>query len=139
VIDQRPDGSFTLGELEGLPVKGILLSGLIKLLFGKDQDTILHIERDFTVWTSSGASGAKVEFRPYLEDWAPSGMQELARLFNSVVSKAEADPDATLRLTFTNGYRLQIDPDPQYEGWTLWSADGSVLSQPAGGGFRAPG
>ena len=109
---------------------------MVELLFGEGREIKLQIERDFLVWSDVGSSEpAKVEFRPYLADWQPTGMQELACLFRSVVSRAEASPDAHLRLNFTNGKRLEVAPDPQYEGWNLWSP-GEQLGQPAGGDFR---
>jgi hypothetical protein len=38
------------------------------------------------------------------------------------------------RITFANGDVLEVEPDPQYEGWNFWHPNG-VLGQPAGGGF----
>jgi len=132
---KRPDGGYHLEEVQGLALTEIKLNGLVVLTFGEGEETMLHIERDFTVWTLLNSEGAKVEFRPYLSDWAPSGMQELVQLYRSVVVEAEADPDASLSSAFTNGNRLHVEPDPQYEAWGFWFPDGGWLGQPAGSGF----
>ena len=132
---RRPDGGFVIEQLDGLTLTCISLTGLIELLFGEDRQIKLQIERDFLVWEDSDSEPAIVEFRPYLDHWEPTGMRELALLFRSVVASAEATPDALLAISFTNGRRLEVAPDPQYEGWNLLSP-GELLGQPAGGDFR---
>lgn len=122
-------------QLDGLALTCISLTGLIELLFGEERDLKLQIERDFLVWEGSDSEPVTVEFRPYLDRWEPTGMRELTLLFRSVVASAVATPDALLAISFTNGRRLEVAPDPQYEGWNLWSP-GELLGQPAGGDFR---
>lgn len=70
----------------------------------------LDVERDFTIRPGPDRNGIKVEFRPYLENWSPSGMSELAGLFGAVVISASAEPDATLRVTFADNRQLQVLP-----------------------------
>jgi Family of unknown function (DUF6188) len=135
VSTRRSDGGFDIEELAGLSLTCISLTGLVELLFGQERDIKLQIERDFLIWHDPTSVPAKVEFRPYLDPWEPSGMRELALLFRSVVASAEATPDALLTIEFTNGHRLEVAPDPMFEGWNLWSP-GKHLGQPAGGDFR---
>jgi hypothetical protein len=132
---RRPDGGFVIEQLEGLTLTRISLVGLIELAFGEEETIKLKIERDFLVWVAPNSEPIKVEFRPYLDHWEPTGMRELALLFRSVVSSAEATPDALLAITFTNGRRLEVEPDPEFEGWNLFSPN-ELLGQPAGGDFR---
>jgi hypothetical protein len=118
----------------GLPITCIHLAGLVELIFGEAREIKLQIERDFLVRMPGAAGPVKVEFRPYLQGWSPTGMNELVSLFRRDAATADAAPDSTFTLTFTNGANLRIDPDPQYEGWNLWWPNGQ-LGQPAGGGF----
>jgi hypothetical protein len=141
-MNERADGGFDLEEIVGHSVTRISLMGLVRLNFEdppgfnveKPAEIRLDVERDFTIRPQGGQAGAKVEFRPYLENWTPSRMSELVGLFGAVVVSARADPDATLRITFADNRELEVLPDPQYEGWGF-SAGGHLIGQTAGNGL----
>jgi hypothetical protein len=128
------DGGVIFEELVGIRVSEIHLLGLVRINFGDDRTFELSIERDFTVHSSNSQQGAVVEFRPYLEDWQPTGMNELASLFHSVVEQASAQSDALLLISVTDGKTLEVQPDPLYEAWGFW-IDGVKCGQIAGGGL----
>jgi hypothetical protein len=130
----QEDGGEVFDELVGVEVSQIVLIGLVRIDFGKDRAYRLSIERDFVVRTSDSPEGAVVEFRPYLKDWKPTGMNELISIFHSVVERASASPDAVLRVDFTDGKSLEVQPDAQYEGWNF-SIAGVRYGQTAGGGL----
>ena len=132
--ERRNDGGFDLPGLIGEKVTAIRLIGLTEIIFGDAHEFKLQIERDFVVRVPSSATGAKVEFQPYLEGWTPTGMNELVALFGRTVTQACASPDATLRIDLSEGYGITVSPDPRFEGWNLWWPE-NVLGQPAGGGF----
>ena len=122
-----------------MSVTEIRLSSLVEILMGQDFDKTtnrytLQIERAFIVRSPGDPNGTEVEFRPFDDGSVPTGMNELASLVRSIVSAADAAPDATLRISFSGGRSIEVPPDPQYEGWNLWAPDG-VLGQPAGVGF----
>jgi hypothetical protein len=135
VSTTQEDGGEVFDELVGVEVSKILLVGLIRLSFGKRRDCELSIERDFVVRTSENPEGVVVEFRPYLSDWKPTGMNELISLFHSVVERASASPEALLRINFSDGRSLEVQPDPQFEGWNFTIA-GVRYGQVAGGGLK---
>jgi hypothetical protein len=130
---RRSDGGFDLTELVGNPVTAIRLIGLVEVHIGEGFK--LQIERDFTVRVPGNSEGTRVEFRPYNAGWVPQGMNELVCLFGAVVAAADATPNATLRIRFTDESSIEVLRDPKYEGWNLFAPDGGVLGQPAGGGF----
>jgi hypothetical protein len=129
------DGGEVFDELVGVAVSQIVLVGLVRLNFGDGRDCELSIERDFLVRTNEDPEGAVVEFRPYLSDWKPTGMNELIPLFHSVVERASASPEGLLQIDFADGKSLEVHPDPQYEGWNFTIA-GVRYGQIAGGGLR---
>ncbi|MBB5866947.1 uncharacterized protein (AIM24 family) [Allocatelliglobosispora scoriae] len=55
-------------------------------------------------------------------------------LFDTVVMMAVAATSGSLRLVFSGGHVLRVEPDPHYEAWTA-SAPGGLLvvSLPGGG------
>ena len=128
------DGGEVFDELVGVPVSQIILIGLVRLNFGDGRDYELSIERDFLVRTNEHPEGVVVEFRPYCSGWSPTGMNELVSLFHSVVERASASPKALLQIDFADGKSLEVQPDPQYEGWNFWIA-GVRYGQIAGGGL----
>ena len=127
------DGGATFDELKGIEVSEILLWGLIKIKFGDGRNHELSIERDFIIRTIDNPDGAVVEFRPYLPDWRATGMNELDSIFHSVVESASAGPDALLLITFTDGKSLEVQPDPQYEGWHFYVGGVRYGQVPSGG------
>ena len=130
----QENGGAVFDELVGVEVSQILLIGLVRINFGEGRGFELSIERDFIVRTSDNPEGAVVEFRPYLDDWKPTGMNELISIFHSVVDRATASPDAVLRINFADGKSLEVQPDPQYEAWSF-SIAGVRYGQIAGGGL----
>ena len=126
------DGGEVYDELAGVEVSEIQLIGLVRIRFGEGRTRELSIERDFTIRTGDNLERGVVEFRPYQTDWKPTGMDDLASIFGSVVDQASAQPDATLLITFTDGKSLEVQPDPHYEGWHFW-LDGVLHGQMAGG------
>jgi hypothetical protein len=134
VSTTRADGGVIFDELVGVPVSEIRLVGLVSISFGEAGTGELSIERDFIIRTGDDPVGTVVEFRPYLADWKPTGMNELISTFHSVVERASAEPDALLHISFTDGKSLEVQPDPRYEGWGFY-VDGVRYGQIAGGGL----
>ncbi|HEX3840103.1 MAG TPA: DUF6188 family protein [Acidimicrobiales bacterium] len=134
MANKTEDDGIRYEELAGVEVSEVLLNGAVRINFGKGRRYELTIEKDFTVCTSQSDAPTKVEFRPYVVGWEPTGMNELVSLFHAVVAEANATPDATLRISFANGAALEVLPDPRYEGWHIW-IDGEISGQLAGSGL----
>jgi hypothetical protein len=139
---ERTDGGYELDELVGRSVTRISLMGLVRLNFEEpssfntpeNPEIRLDVERDFVIRSDRDRGGIRVEFRPYDQNWTPSGMTELAALYGAVVASASTESDATLTITFADNRQLEVLPDPQYEGWGI-SAAGHLLGQVAGNGL----
>jgi hypothetical protein len=54
-------------------------------------------------------------------------------LLNQAVTKSEADDSGALSLVFDNGAKIHVEPDDEYEAWTVSGPDGFlVVSMPGG-------
>jgi hypothetical protein len=127
---ERTDGGYELDELVGRSVTRISLMGLVRLNF--EEPSSFNTPENPEIRLDRG--GIRVEFRPYDQNWTPSGMTELAALYGAVVASASTESDATLTITFADNRQLEVLPDPQYEGWGI-SAAGHLLGQVAGNGL----
>jgi len=56
-------------------------------------------------------------------------------LIGKTVSKALAQGDGGLGVTFADGTELSVPPDPSYEAWEFAGSDGSIVVSLAGGGL----
>jgi hypothetical protein len=129
---ERTDRGFDLDEVLGAQLTAVRLEGVVDLFFGEDREYRLQIERDFTIRSTTGQT--TVDYRPYEDPWVPRGMNELVSLYRSAVIAAQADERGALRISFSDSQRLEVEPDPQFEGWNFYSSDGH-LGQRAGGGL----
>ncbi|NBE52521.1 DUF6188 family protein [Streptomyces boluensis] len=65
--------------------------------------------------TLTDAAGAQAILLP----GTGTALAPLLGLFNTTVTKAEVTGHGTLSLGFDDSTRLSIDPDPDYESWSL--------------------
>ncbi|MCX5232723.1 DUF6188 family protein [Streptomyces sp. NBC_00233] len=75
-------------------------------------DGELVIETPITV---TDAFGTRVSLTP----GTGTALAPLLGLFTKAVTKAEVTGLGTLSLGFDDGTRLSVDPDPDYESWSL--------------------
>lgn len=54
-------------------------------------------------------------------------------LVGHTVEEAIADENGSLRVTFDNGTRLLVEPDPAYEAWNVSGPDGALVVSTPGG------
>jgi hypothetical protein len=64
---------------------------------------------------------------------AISGMDPLARLCGALITEARAETSGRIYLGFSTGSSLTVEPDEEYEAWTLTSPSGVLVSLPGGG------
>ncbi|MCY0954389.1 DUF6188 family protein [Streptomyces sp. H27-S2] len=75
-------------------------------------DGELVIESPITV---TGTSGTRTVLTP----GTGTALAPLLGLFTRTVTQAEVTGLGTLHLGFDDGTRLRVDPDPDYESWSL--------------------
>ncbi|MFJ3072728.1 DUF6188 family protein [Streptomyces albidoflavus] len=89
-------------------------------------DGELVIETPFTVTDAAGTQAI-------LFPGAGTALAPLLGLFTKAVTEAEVTGLGTLSLGFDDGTRLCIEPDPDYESWSLTGSGlGPVLVGPGG-------
>lgn len=63
----------------------------------------------------------------------PAGTAPAFRLVHETVTRAVAHKDGALEMWFSDGSRLWVDPDPDYEAWTAVGPGGlRLVSMPGG-------
>jgi hypothetical protein len=120
----------------GRPVSQLLLSAIgfpLQMAFWSHasmqlaEEYTLVIEGEFTL----SLDGIALVIRP--SDELPP---ELIRLTEKTVANATASRTGALRIDFTDGDWLTIEPQ-RYEPWQLNGADGTLIVSIAGGGLSA--
>lgn len=85
---------------------GYGLDGRVRL------DGVLVIETPITVTDASGTQAI-------LTPGTGTALAPLLSLFTKAVTRAEVTGLGTLSLGFDDGTRLSVNPDPDYESWSL--------------------
>lgn len=80
----------------------------------------LNIENDYTLHTADAS-------------WCDSpeavcvDSDQPASLINRTISNATSDETGALNISFTDGDRVTVEPDPDYEAWNLAGPDGKKI------------
>jgi Family of unknown function (DUF6188) len=129
------DGQRSLTELDDrwiLPFRGLLVTQVqVDFAFGLnfDDQGAVRISNEVTLgWAAAGARPEKVILDPERQDVA-AGLA----LFNTVVLSAVAFKSGVLRIVFSSGRLLRVDPDPQFESWTATGPNGMLIVGLPGG------
>ncbi|MEU8004496.1 DUF6188 family protein [Catellatospora sp. NPDC049111] len=115
-----------------LPFRGLtVIQVQVDFAFGltfNDQSTARISSTATLGWVNIAAHPDEVELEPERQDVA-AGLA----LFNTQVLSAVAFKSGALRIVFSTGRKLTVDPDPDHEGWTATGPDGMrVVSLPGG-------
>jgi Family of unknown function (DUF6188) len=129
------DGQQSLTELDDrwiLPFRGLLVTQVqVDGAFGLNLDDqgAVRISNTATLgWAAAGARPEKVVLDPERQDVA-AGLV----LFNTEVLSAVAFKSGVLRIVFSSGRLLRVDPDPRYEAWTATGPNGMFIVAMPGG------
>ncbi len=86
----------------------------------------LNVENDYTLHTADAAWGISPE--P-----VSTGSGQPTSLINRTISTATSDTTGALSISFTDGDRVTVEADPDYEAWSLAGPDGKkVVCLPGG-------
>lgn len=86
----------------------------------------VRVENDFTLQTAQGDFSL-------VPGKSSANVGQLNSLLNRAITSAAADESGSLIITFTDGTRLQVDPNSTYEAWTVTGPDGlKVICMPEG-------
>lgn len=86
----------------------------------------LRVENDYTLRTSAGSWNVSLESPQTDSEQVPS-------LTNSTISSATTDQSGVLDISFTDGHRLTVAPDADYEAWNIVGPGGrKVVCLPGG-------
>lgn len=119
-------------SLEGQEVSRLCLDYAV--VFETVDGTELRLEARFQI---SSGDAASVEVDP--DRLADTG-SAVVGLLRQQIAAALIDESGVLSLHFTNGQRLQCEPDEQFEAWTLTTAAGErMVCLPGGGVAHWPG
>ncbi|MEU4675133.1 DUF6188 family protein [Amycolatopsis sp. NPDC023774] len=100
-----------------------------------EYSAVLHFSDDYTARIESPFSfrstGKKYDLSP--DSDPQESFQPMAILLHQAVTRAEADDSGSLSLVFDNGATIHVEPDDEYEAWTVSGPDGFlVVSMPGG-------
>jgi hypothetical protein len=116
--------------LVGRSVAAITLDTSVAIIIGEDRENTLRVERAFRLDVDGAV--VTVEFSP-IDGVVPRGLDTLATVIGSVVTGSEARADGSLIVSFWNEVTLTVEPDENYEAWTLTGPSGVLVSLPGGG------
>lgn len=86
----------------------------------------MRVENDYTLGTSAGSWNVSLETPQTDSEQQPS-------LTNRTISSATTDQSGVLDISFTDGHRLTVIPDADYEAWSLAGPCGrKVVCLPGG-------
>jgi len=96
---------------------------------------VLRLSGVYVVGVSSPLTvehdGRRIRLDP--EGGAPESFGPVHQLVGRTVEAAVVDRSGALDVTFDNGARLTVEPDPHYEAWNVSGPDGAlVVSMPGG-------
>jgi hypothetical protein len=104
----------------GFEVASVVLDSSVDILFGLDHSTSLRIESDFRMTNLVTGIATRVHFAPYENDPAtPTGLTEVALLLRRTIETAIYENNGALRIEFSDGLELSVDPPHDFEAWTL--------------------
>ncbi|OAN30215.1 hypothetical protein A4X20_09880 [Mycolicibacterium iranicum] len=69
----------------------------------------------------------------FAEEDPDEDLQPLRELVGSIIDEAAVDPAGALRVGFSDGTRLQVEPDDAYEAWNVSGPDGALIVCTPGG------
>lgn len=87
----------------------------------------IRIETDFSLHDSEG------DFRLSPGVDPDAGALRLRALTGNVVTESRAESSGTLRLGFADGARLRVEPDHNFEAWTIAGPNGMKVACMPGG------
>jgi len=67
------------------------------------------------------------------EEDRDDALQALRQLVDRTIADATADDVGALHLTFEGGARLTVEPDPDYEAWSVSGPGGALVVSTPGG------
>lgn len=115
-----------------LPFRGLTVTQIqIDFAFGLNLDGqgAVRISHTATLgWVNIAERPDRVALEPERQDVA-AGLE----LFNTQVLSAVAFKSGALRLVFSTGRKLTVNPDPDYEGWTAAGPGGMLIVSLPGG------
>lgn len=91
-----------------------------------DAGVELNIENDYTIHTADASWGISPE--PVSAE-----SEQPTSLINRIISTTTSDETGTLTINFTDGDRVTVEADPDYEAWNLAGPDGrKIVCLPGG-------
>lgn len=112
-------------ELDGKQVQSVLVDYTIR--FELEDTYFIVIESPFTFVAGNDA----LSLSP--ENDAPDAFEPLRRLVGQEVHTAVADDAGSLRVCFSGGASIFVEPDAAYEAWSVSGPDGALVVSTPGG------
>lgn len=91
------------------------------------EEYVARIESPFTVHLAKGNFELSPESDP------PESFEPVRELLGQTVSESIVADSGTLKLTFANGASVQVEPDDDYEAWTVAGPRGMLIVCMPGG------
>lgn len=79
----------------------------------------------------TGIDGSSVSLSP--EEDGDRIIQSLRQLVGHTIDDADVDAAGTLHLIFEGANRLTVEPDPNYEAWSVSGPEGALVVSTPGG------
>lgn len=114
----------TLG-IDGMDVESVACDYTVRLQLTAGH--IIVIESPFTFEVASQSTTLSPE------DDSEGALHLLRPLAGQTVDSAIAGADGGLRVNFTSGAVLSVEPDPAYEAWSVAGPDGALVVSTPGG------
>ncbi|MFB1295707.1 DUF6188 family protein [Mycobacterium sp. pW049] len=112
-------------ELNGRRVQSVLIENSV--VFELSGGCFIVIQSRMRIERATGARTLFAEEDPDEE------LQPIRELVGSTIDEATVDPAGALRVRFSDGTRLQVEPDDAYEAWNVSGPNGALTVCTPGG------